>query len=278
MQPVVGDEGAADLAAFLGADRDVLQVRLGRRQPAGGGRGERVAGVHALGVRIDVVRQRVGVGRAQLRHLPPVEDLLRQLVALLGEVFQHSAPVDHAPVLVLVPPGRPILPNRMSPSCLGLPGLIGAPASLWISSSSPPCFCANSPDSRDSTCRSIEMPRCSMRAEHRHQRPLQRLVDGGDVLGRQPGFQRAPQPQRHVGVLGGIFRRLLDGRRSRTSPAPCRSRRPPRTRSSCGRAASRRGRPCRGRRARRRARRTSAWCRRKGACRCRAARKSASRI
>ena len=128
--PGVGDEGAADLAAFLGADRDVLQVRLGGGEAAGGGGGERVAGVHPLGLRIDVVRQRVGIGRAQLGDLPPVEDLLRQFVALLGEVFQRARARRPCPVLVLVPPGRPILPNRMSPSCFGLPGLIGAPASL----------------------------------------------------------------------------------------------------------------------------------------------------
>src|SRR5699024_12787364 len=36
--------------------------------------------------------------------------------------------VDHAPVLVLVPPDNPILPNRMSPICLGLPTLTGSPA------------------------------------------------------------------------------------------------------------------------------------------------------
>ena len=39
------------------------------------------------------------------------------------------AEVDHAPVLVLVPPDIPILPKMMSPICLGLPTLIGSPAS-----------------------------------------------------------------------------------------------------------------------------------------------------
>ena len=55
-------EGAPDLAAFLGADRDILKVRLGGGEAARGGRGQRVAGVHAMGVGIDVARQRVGVG------------------------------------------------------------------------------------------------------------------------------------------------------------------------------------------------------------------------
>ena len=74
----------------------------------------------------------------------------------------------------------------MSPSCFGLPGLKPARRrARWISASRPAARCANSPDSRDSTCRSIEMPRCSMRASTGRQRPLQRLVDGGDVLGRR---------------------------------------------------------------------------------------------
>src|SRR4051812_26400394 len=40
--------------------------------------------------RIDIVRQRVGIGRAQLRDLPPVEDFLRQSVALLGKLLERA--------------------------------------------------------------------------------------------------------------------------------------------------------------------------------------------
>ncbi len=46
--------------------------------------------------------------------------------------------------------------------------------------------------------------------QHRNERPLQRLVDRGDVFGRQAGFERAPEPHHHIRVLGGIFRRLVD--------------------------------------------------------------------
>ena len=85
-----GDEGAADLAAVLGADRNVLQIGIGRRQPPGRGRGECVVGVDAVRRRIDEAGQRVRVGRFQLRYLPPVEDHLRQHVALLGELFESA--------------------------------------------------------------------------------------------------------------------------------------------------------------------------------------------
>ena len=53
---LVGDEGLADGAAFGCAHRDVLQVRLDRREPPRGGRGERVGGVHAARLGMDVGR------------------------------------------------------------------------------------------------------------------------------------------------------------------------------------------------------------------------------
>ena len=43
--------------------------------------------------------------------------------------------------------------------------------------------------------------------EHRHQWPLQSLVDAGDMLACQARFEHMPQPQRDIGVLGGILRR-----------------------------------------------------------------------
>ena len=46
--------------------------------------------------------------------------------------------------------------------------------------------------------------------QHAQQRPLQRLVDVEHVLGGKPGFEHLPQPQRHVGILGGVFGRLVD--------------------------------------------------------------------
>ena len=84
------DEGAPDLAPFLGADRNVLQVRLRRRQAPGRGRSERVGRVDAAGSRIDEARQGVGVGRLELGDLPPFEHARRQLMAFGGEVFEHA--------------------------------------------------------------------------------------------------------------------------------------------------------------------------------------------
>ena len=86
---VLGHEGLADLAALLGADRDVLQVGVVGGQAAGRGGGQAVAGVDAAGVGVDLLDQRVGVGAGQLLQLAPVEDHARQLVAGQRQLLQH---------------------------------------------------------------------------------------------------------------------------------------------------------------------------------------------
>ena len=46
--------------------------------------------MHALRDRVQIGRQRLGIGGAQLRYLSPVEDFARQFVALLGEVLEGT--------------------------------------------------------------------------------------------------------------------------------------------------------------------------------------------
>ena len=46
--------------------------------------------------------------------------------------------------------------------------------------------------------------------EHAKERPLQRLVYGEHMLGRQPWLEHLPQPQHDVGALGGVNCRLVD--------------------------------------------------------------------
>ena len=95
LHAVVGDEGGADFATFLGADRDVLQIRIGRGEASRRRRGQRVARVDAARAGVDVFRQRVGVGRPELRHLPPFEHRIDEAagvaVKLLvgGEVIEQ---------------------------------------------------------------------------------------------------------------------------------------------------------------------------------------------
>ena len=185
---LVGDEGLADGAAFARAHRDVLQIRLERRQPAGGGGGERVGGVHAARLGMDVGGQRVGIGALQLGEQAPVENFARQLVALGGELLERAR--VRAPGAGLGAPssGKLILSNRISPSCLGEPMLKSSPASSRISSSSRARVCANLPERRRER-RALDLDAGPLhQRQHRRDRPLQGLVHGGDVLGASRGF------------------------------------------------------------------------------------------
>ena len=82
-------EGAADAPPFLGADRNVLQVRVRGGEPARGRRGEREGGVDAVRAAVGMLLQRIGVGRFQLGELAPVQDLLRQVVSGLCQLFEQ---------------------------------------------------------------------------------------------------------------------------------------------------------------------------------------------
>jgi hypothetical protein len=46
--------------------------------------------------------------------------------------------------------------------------------------------------------------------EHWNERPLERLVNVAHALGDETRLEHVPQPQRDVGILGGVFGGLLD--------------------------------------------------------------------
>ena len=124
---VLGDEGAADLAALLGADRDVLQVRIVRRQPAGRGRRHGVGGVHAAIGRIDLADQGVGVGAGQLLQLAPGEDRRGQRMALGGQRLEHVGAGRVAAGLGLARGGQALLLEQHLAQLLGRAEIEGAP-------------------------------------------------------------------------------------------------------------------------------------------------------
>ena len=84
---IAGDERAPDPPPELRADGDVLEVRVRRRKPAG--RGDRLVERRVQpAVGRDQRRQRLDVGRAQLRVDPPVEDRLDHRVDA-DELLEH---------------------------------------------------------------------------------------------------------------------------------------------------------------------------------------------
>ena len=75
-------------AADLGADGNVLQVRIAAAQAPGRGDGLVDLRMHAAGLGIHERRQRVDVRALELRQAAPVEDEAADVV-LLRQLFEH---------------------------------------------------------------------------------------------------------------------------------------------------------------------------------------------
>ena len=117
--PGLGDEGAADLAALLGAHRDVLQIGIVRGEPAGRGGREREGGVDAPGLWIDLLHQGVGVGALELGELAPVEHARRQIVALGRQLLEHVGAGGIGAGLALLAAGQAHLVEQHLAQLLG---------------------------------------------------------------------------------------------------------------------------------------------------------------
>ena len=68
------NKSRSDAATILGTDRDILQIRVGRRKPPRGRRGQGVRGVNAPSFGMNEAGQRIGIGRFQFGEAPPVEN------------------------------------------------------------------------------------------------------------------------------------------------------------------------------------------------------------
>ena len=85
---MAGHKRRADFAAFFGADRDVLQVRIAGAEPAGGGDDLVERRVNAARFGMDHHRQRIDVGVLELGVLAVLDDLRRQRMRR-GKFFEH---------------------------------------------------------------------------------------------------------------------------------------------------------------------------------------------
>ena len=125
--PLVGVEGATDPLPPLGAHRDVLQVRIRRRETAGGCDGLVERRVHA---RIGGAqqRQRIDVGALQLGELPPFEDAFHDgmLVAQRFERVGIRAPTG----LGLAPAREAEVVVEKTSELLRAPGVERVPGDL----------------------------------------------------------------------------------------------------------------------------------------------------
>ena len=202
-----GDEGIADLAADLAADRDILQIGIGRRQPPGLRADEAVAGMDAPGLRIDLLLQRVGIGRLEFGELPPFEDHARDRHAVAFEALE----------LVLV--GRPVARLALAPALEAelveqyLTELLGTADGEGLSCLGmdrgfhPRHFLREFARQARQIIAVDHDARALHRLDDAGKRSVDHLVDAGAAFERQAQLEQPPQSQRDIGILGGIFGR-----------------------------------------------------------------------
>ena len=206
----LGDEGRPDLAALRRPDRDVLQVRLRRRKPPRGGRRERIGGVDAPGLGMDIAGQGVRIGRFQLRHLPPVDDLARQLVTLGGQILQHLRRGRPLAGLGLRAAGQTHAPEQDVTQLLrrtDREGAAGELVDLVLEPRGGLCEIARQPAQDLPVDRNAALFHARQNLD---QRPFEPFVDRDQPLRDQSRLQHTPQPQRNVRVFRRIGRGAVD--------------------------------------------------------------------
>ena len=115
----LGDEGLADLAALFGTYRDVLQIGIGRGEPASRGARHVIGGVDAAGPGIELAHQRIGVGAFELGELAVLQHLDGQRMALRGEIVEHAGVGRPRAVLVALAAGQVLFVEQDLAQLLG---------------------------------------------------------------------------------------------------------------------------------------------------------------
>ena len=204
------DEGAPDLAPFLSADRNVLQVGLRRRQAPGRRRGERVGRVDTAGRGIDEARQSVGVGRLELGDLPPFEHARRQLMALGGEVLEHARRGRPGAGRGLLAAGQAHLPEQDVAELFrrsGVEGRADDPADLILERAHALRELAR--EARQHVA--VDRDSAPLHArQDLDQRTLKPLVDRRHLLSDETRLQNARETQGDIRLLRPVLARLVD--------------------------------------------------------------------
>ena len=174
----------ADLAPLVRADRNVLQIRIVRRQPPGRRRRHGIRSVDAPRMRIDVSRQRVRVRAFQLGHLPPVDDLARQIVSLDRQLFQRIRVCRPLPGLGFLAARQTELAEQNIAKLLGrtqIEPLARQPVDRLLQPRHPLRKAMRQPRQHLAI---DQHPRLFHIGKHRHQRPFQRFINRGQPLCR----------------------------------------------------------------------------------------------
>ena len=230
-------------------------------------------------LRCDVAGQRVGVGRAQLRQLAPLEHRVDEAARVLGQLLVGGEIVEQTGARLPLPGLGALAAGKLQAVEQQFAELARRAEVELVADEAIHLLL----QPRDPLRKRAGQPRqdCGVDldagalhvGDDRKQRPLQRLVDGDEAFRRRAAAsaastaaasRRRPRPRTRSPCRAGA---------ARTCARPsCRVRAPSPDRTRCrhDRGGAWRGRPCRGCPCRRRARTTSAWCRRRRRCGCRA--------
>ena len=204
-----GHKSFSDAPSFLGAHGNVLQVRIGRGEASGDRPGEGIRGVDAPGFRVDMVLQRIGIGRLQLGQLTPVQHPRGQVVPFGGQVFQHIGPGGIGPGLALDAAGQAELVEQDLAQLLGAAHVEAFAGERVDFRLQPRHFLRKGiRHARQRIAVHLDAGHFH-RGQDRHQRAFQCFIDGGYLRLVQLRLEGLPQAQRHVGVFGGVFHRLV---------------------------------------------------------------------
>ena len=213
--PLLGDEGAADAPPFLGADRDVLYVRVGRGEAPCTGRGHGEGGVDAPRLRVDLLHQRVGIGGFQLGELAPFQDFRRQVV-LRGQRLQHLGTGGVGAGLALLAALQPQLVEQDLAELLGRADVELATGQL-VDVQLILAHAAREILRQIGQHLAVHLDAGALHlADDRHQRAFHRLVQRQHLRFAQARLQQPVQPPGDVGILGGVLgclvqRHLVEG-------------------------------------------------------------------
>ena len=164
----------------------------------------------APGFRIHMGLERIGIGRFQLRHLPPVQHPGRQVMAFGGEVFQHVGACRIGPGLALLATRKAHLVEQDLAQLLGRADIEFRSGDVVDLVFQPGHFLGE--DIRHpGKMFGIDLdPGHFHFGQNRHHRTFQRLVSRSHGIHRQLRAQHLPQPPGHLGILAGIGRGTVE--------------------------------------------------------------------
>ena len=200
---LVSHEGFSDTAPIFRPHRNVLQVRIGRGQAPGIGARDDIGGVHPPRLAVDVILQRVGIGRFQLLDLAVIQHAGGKIMGG-GEVFQHLGRCRPLAGLGLFAARKPHLFEQDLAHLRGglhVEGMAREVKQFRLK----PCHFLGKGVGHPAKDIAVDLDARHLHPrQNRHQRALHRLVNRGDLGAVKLWFERLPQPPCDIGILGRI--------------------------------------------------------------------------